>query len=110
MMKHQNFFLMYRKESLSADHALCSELINLEKDLKEILGKIIKSGRTEGIFKDIDEEFCVDLILGSIYGAVHRGIEKSLNEDQKINERENISDFILHGLFSGSYKIMKFFH
>jgi uroporphyrinogen-III synthase len=99
MLKHQNFFLMYRKESLSADHALCSELINLEKDLKEILSKIIKSGKTECIFKDIDEEFCVDLILGSIYGAVHRGIEKGLNEDQKINERENISDFILHGLF-----------
>jgi uroporphyrinogen-III synthase len=98
MLKHQNFFLMYRKESLGADHALCSELINLEKDLKEILEKIIKSGKTEGIFKNIDEEFCVDLILGSIYGTVHRGIEKALNEDQKINERENISDFILHGL------------
>jgi uroporphyrinogen-III synthase len=101
MMKHQNFFLMYRKESLSADHALCSELIKLEKDLKGILRKIIKSGKADRIFRDIDEEFCVDLVLGSIYGAVHRGIEKALNEDQKINERENIYDFILHGLFSG---------
>ena len=43
MMKHQNFFLMYRKESLSAEHTLCSELIVLEKDLKGILRKIIKS-------------------------------------------------------------------
>ena len=101
MMKHQNFFLMYRKESLSAEHTLCSELIILEKDLKGILRKIIKSGKTEGIFRDINEEFCVDLVLGSIYGAVHRGIEKNLNEDQKIYDRENIYDFILHGLFSG---------
>ena len=101
MLKHQNFFLMYRKESLNAEHALCTELIKLEKDLKDILKKIIKSGKTEGIFRDIDEEFCVDLILGSIYGAVHRGIEKALNEDQKINERKNIYDFILHGLFTG---------
>ena len=101
MMKHQNFFLMYRKESLNAENALCSELIKLERDLKGILNKIIQSGKTERIFREINEEFCVDLILGSIYGAVHRGIEKSLNEDQKINERENIYDFILHGLFSG---------
>jgi uroporphyrinogen-III synthase/DNA-binding transcriptional regulator YbjK len=101
MMKHQNFFLMYRKESLSAEHTLCSELIILEKDLKKTLRKIIKSGKTEGIFRDINEEFCVDLVLGSIYGAVHRGIEKNLNEDQKIYDRENIFDFILHGLFSG---------
>jgi len=101
MMKHQNFFLMYRKESLRAEHTLCSELIILEKDLKGILRKIIISGRTEGIFRDINEEFCVDLVLGSIYGAVHRGIEKNLNEDQKIYDRENIFDFILHGLFSG---------
>ena len=101
MMKHHNFFLMYRKDSLSAEHTLCSELIILEKDLKGILRKIIKSGKTEGIFRDINEEFCVDLVLGSIYGVVHRGIEKNLNEDQKIYDRENIYDFILHGLFSG---------
>src|SRR5674476_1675493 len=69
MMKHQNFFLMYRKESLSAEHTLCSELIILEKDLKGILRKIIKSGKTEGIFRDINEEFSVDLVLGSIYAV-----------------------------------------
>jgi uroporphyrinogen III methyltransferase/synthase len=101
MMKHQNFFLIYRKESLSADHVICSELIDLEKDLKEILNRIIKSGKTEGIFRDIDEELCVDLILGSIFGAVHRGIEKALNDDQKITERENVYNFALHGLFLG---------
>jgi uroporphyrinogen-III synthase len=101
MMKHQNFFLMYRKESLSAGNTLCSELITLEKDFKGILRKIIKSGKSEGIFRDLNEEFCVDLILGSIYGAVHRSIEKNFNEDQKVTERENIFNFILHGLFLG---------
>jgi uroporphyrinogen-III synthase/AcrR family transcriptional regulator len=101
MIKHQNFFLMYRKESLSAENVLCSELIDLEKDLKEILRKIINSGKTEGIFRDIDEEYCVDIVLGSLYGAVHRGISQGLNEDQEINEREKIYDFILHGLHSG---------
>ena len=101
MMKHHNFFLMYRKESLNAEHALCSDLIKLEKDLRGILKKIIKAGKAEGIFRDLDEEFCVDLVLGSIYGAVHRGIEKALTEDQKISERQGIYDFILRGIFSG---------
>src|ERR1017187_387677 len=101
MMKHHNFFLMYRKKSLNAEHALCSDLIKLEMDLRGILKKIIKAGKTEGIFRDLDEEFCVDLVLGSIYGAVHRGIEKALTDDQRISERQGIYDFILRGLFSG---------
>jgi uroporphyrinogen-III synthase len=101
MIKHENFFLMYRKESLSAENVLCSELIDLEKDLKEILRKIISTGKTEGIFRDIDEKYCVDIVIGSIYSAVHRGIRQSLSEDQEINEREKIYDFILHGLHLG---------
>ena len=101
MMKYQNFFMMYRKETLNTDYILCAELIELEKDLKETLKDIIKSGKKEGIFRDIDEEFGVDLVLGSIYGSVHRGIEKGLNEDQKITEREKTYDYVLHGLFSG---------
>ncbi|MDR3665928.1 MAG: uroporphyrinogen-III synthase [Ignavibacteriaceae bacterium] len=101
MMKHHNFFMMYRKESLNAEHALCTDLINLEKDLRGILKQIIKSGKNDGIFRNLDEEFCVDLILGSIYGAVHRGIENDLAEEQMISERQGIYDFIMHGLFSG---------
>jgi uroporphyrinogen-III synthase len=101
MMKYQNFFMMYRKESLGTDYILCTELIELEKDYKKILKDIIRVGKKEGVFRDIDDEFGVDLVLGSIYGSIHRGIVKGLNEDQKITEREKTFDFILHGLFSG---------
>ena len=34
MMKHQNFFLMYRKESLSAEHAI---MLRINKNLKRTL-------------------------------------------------------------------------
>jgi uroporphyrinogen-III synthase len=102
MIKYQNFFLIYRKESLRAENVLCSELKELDKDFKETLKKIIKSGKAEGIFRDVDEEFYVEIILGSIFGAVDRGIEQGLNEDQTIYEMEKISDFILHGLNSES--------
>lgn len=101
MMKYQNFFLMYRKESLNAEHHLCTELIDLDKGLRLILIDIIRRGKQENIFRDIEEEFSADLILGSIYGAVHRGIENNVSDDRKITEREKIYDFVLHGLFSG---------
>ncbi|MCL5027768.1 MAG: uroporphyrinogen-III synthase [Bacteroidetes bacterium] len=100
MMKYQSFFLMYQKESLKADHELCSELVGLEKDLKNILHGIIKSGKSEGLFRNIEDGFAVDLILGSIYGSIQRGIEKNFAEDLMITEREKIFDFVLHGLFS----------
>ena len=101
MMKYQSFFLMYQKESLKADHELCADLISLEKQLKELLAGIIRSGKTENLFRNIEEDFAVDLVLGSIYGAVYRGIENKYNDDQMAADREKIFDFILHGLFSG---------
>ena len=104
MMKYNDFFLMYQKESLKAEHELCSELVSLEKELKNILAEIIKSGKNEDFFRTIEEEFAVDLILGSIYGAVYRGIEKSYDNGKMINEREKIFDFVLHGLFTGFEK------
>ncbi len=101
MMKYQSFFLMYQKESLKADHELCADLISLEKQLKELLAGIIRSGKSENLFRNIEEDFAVDLVLGSIYGAVYRGIENKYNDDQMAADREKIFDFILHGLFSG---------
>jgi uroporphyrinogen-III synthase len=104
MMKYQSFFLMYQKESLKADHTLCDELCRLEKELKNILFDIIKSGKTENLFREIEESFAVDLILGSIYGAIYRGIEKNYSEPDMIKDREKIFDFVLHGLFSSFEK------
>lgn len=101
MMKYQTFFLMYQKESLKAENEICSELCILEKDLKNMLKSIIKSGKNENLFREIDEDFAVDLILGSIYGSVSRGIEKRYNEEEMIKDRERTYEFIVTGLFSG---------
>jgi uroporphyrinogen-III synthase len=79
-------------------------LCRLEKELKNILFDIIKSGKTENLFREIEESFAVDLILGSIYGAIYRGIEKNYSEPDMIKDREKIFDFVLHGLFSSFEK------
>ena len=101
MMKYQSFFLMYQKESLKAEHELCSEVSALEKDYRNILEDIINTGEAECLFRKVEKSIAVDLILGGIYGAIRRGIENGYNEEIMSAEREKIFDFILHGLFSG---------
>ncbi len=101
MMKYQTFFLMYQKESLKTENEICSELCDMEKDLKGMLRTIIKNGKNENLFREIDEDFAVDLILGSIYGSVSRGIEKKYSEEEMIKDRERVYEFVVTGLFSG---------
>jgi uroporphyrinogen-III synthase len=101
MLKHRDFFLMYRKESLKDENEFCSDIVVLENELRDILRGIIISGKKEHVFRSIEEDFAIDLIFGSIYAAVERGIDNSFNEDEQISEREKIFDFVLHGLFAG---------
>ena len=101
MMKYQTFFLMYQKESLKAENEICSELVVMEKDLKSMLKTIIKKGKVENLFREIDEDFAVDLILGSIYGSAARGIEKKYDEEEMVKDRERVYEFVVTGLFSG---------
>lgn len=98
MMKYRHFFLMYRKESLNAENDLCAELNSLETELKNIFYRVLNKGKSDGLFRNIDEEFAVEIVLGSLYGAVYRGIENNYDEKQMVSERENVYEFILHGL------------
>jgi uroporphyrinogen-III synthase/AcrR family transcriptional regulator len=101
MMKYQNFFLMYKKESLNSENDFCGQLRNLEEQLKKLLGVIIRTGINEDLFRDVNEEFTANSILGSIYGTVERDINRGLDEEQKKEERERLFEFILHALYSG---------
>lgn len=101
MMKYQNFFLMYQRESLNKENEFCSELLLLQNQLNEIIRSIIKNGIKEKLFRNVDKEFTVSLIIGSIYGAVNRGIEKQFPVRKRKTERESLFDFILHALYYG---------
>jgi uroporphyrinogen-III synthase len=92
---------MYRKEFLKADNEICIEFRLLEKKLNDLLSGIIKNGETKGLFRKIDEDFAVNVILGSIFGAVQRGIDNNIDEQEARKSKEKIFDFVLHGLFSG---------
>lgn len=101
MMKYQNFFLMYQKEYMNAQNEFCDSLRAMSDELKSILSDVIYRGKRENQFRDVDESFTVKLVLGSIFGAVQRGIENKYTGEKLSEERENLFDFILHGLYSG---------
>ena len=101
MMKYQNFFLMYQKEYLNAQNEFCDELRTMNEELKSILSDVIYKGKRESHFRDIEENFAVQIVLGSIFGAVQRGIENKYAGDKLVEEREKVFDFVLHGLYSG---------
>ncbi len=101
MMKYQNFFLMYRKESFNTNSEICSDLIKLEDELNNMLNEIIIKGKKEKLFREIGENFAVQIILGCVYSAVKCGIEKNYSESDMIEEREKLFEFVLHGIFDG---------
>ena len=101
MMKYQNFFLMYQKEYMNAQNEFCDELRGMSDELKSILSDVIYKGKRDNQFRDVDESFTVKLVLGSIFGAVQRGVENKYTGEKLIEEREKLFDFILHGLYSG---------
>jgi len=101
MMKYQNFFLIYQKESLSDDNILSADLIALEKQLANIISGIVVQGKVDGVFRNLDEEFAVSLIIGSVYGAVQRGIENRIGDETRIIERDKVFEFVLYGLYEG---------
>ena len=51
MMKYQNFFLIYQKESLDNDNTLSTDLAALEKQLTDIITGIVVQGKAKGVFR-----------------------------------------------------------
>ena len=101
MMMHQNFFLIYQKESLDNENFFSADLAALEKQLANIITGVFVRGKAEGVFRDVDEKFAVSLILGSIYGAVQRGIENKISDENRKIEGGKVFEFVLHGLYAG---------
>lgn len=101
MIKYRKFFLIYQKESLNKQNTFCEDLLSLEKQIKQLITQIISKGEEEGVFRKVDEEFAISLVLGSVYGAVQQGINNSILHEEAVKEKEQLFDFVLHGLYSG---------
>jgi uroporphyrinogen-III synthase len=102
MMKYQDFFLMYRKETLKAENELCSNIAKMNNQLRSMLKDIILNGIEDKLFRSMDTGFAADLITGSIYASVNRGIEKNYSEEEMRAERGEVFNFIYEGMSSRS--------
>lgn len=103
LMKYQCFFLMYQKENLNASNTICDELRNRNNELREILYEILCRGIENNTFRTVDEDLVTDLILGSIFAAVNRGIRNNYHSETQAEERERIFDFITNGLLNNAH-------
>ena len=102
MMKYNNFFLIYQKESFNKQNEFCEEINILENRLKQLLNDIINRGQEEGVFRKTDIKLTTELILGSLYAAVNKGIEKNYSKERQKSEREKIFNFVLQSLVAGN--------
>ena len=102
MMKYNNFFLIYQKESFNKQNEFCEEINILENRLKQLLNDIISRGQEDGVFRKTDIKLTTELILGSLYAAVNKGIEKSYSKEQQKSEREKIFNFVLQSLVTNN--------
>jgi uroporphyrinogen-III synthase len=102
MMKYNNFFLIYQKESFNKQNEFCKEINLLENLLKQLLNDIISKGQEDGVFRKTDTKLTTELILGSLYAAVNKGIKKGYSKEQQKTEREKIFNFVLQSLVAGN--------
>jgi uroporphyrinogen-III synthase/AcrR family transcriptional regulator len=102
MMKYQDFFLIYRKETLKAENELCSNIAEMQLQLNNMLKEIIGQGIQRNLFRVIDEGLAADLIIGTIYAAVDRGIEGNYSGKDMKFEKEEVFNFIYEGMSSQS--------
>lgn len=101
MCKYQTFFQVYWFQNIKPKNSLCGSIDKLEKKLKLIAREIIDEGKSQNLFKNIETEFVVEIVLSVIFTGVERLMNKRLSAEMKLAEVNKIYDLLLGGLFSG---------
>lgn len=94
LLKYKDFFLIFQRTRLKKQPIKSRTLEANIARLKEMLSNILKEGCEKKVFKDLDICFTADLILGIIYSAVLRNLNRDIHDEQVINEREKLYEFI----------------
>lgn len=94
LLKYKDFFLIFQRTRLKKQKLKSVVLENRISQLKDMLMDILKEGIEKKVFKDINSCFEADMILGMIYSAVLRNINKSIHDPEITEEREILFQFI----------------
>lgn len=100
LLKYRDFFLIFQRTRLKKQPLKSKNLeLNIAR-LKEMLSNILKEGVEKKIFKNLDICFTSDLILGMIYSAVLRNINRDIHDEIVIKEREALFSFIKNSVIA----------
>lgn len=100
LISHKNFFKIYYSH-LSKDDEVINSAVKLKtEELSSLLSDVIYKGKREKLFRDVEEDFAVRLIIGNIFNSVKRSIENNFSDEQLISEKENLFVFILHAIYA----------
>lgn len=94
LLKYKDFFLIFQRTRLKKQKLKSVVLENRISQLKDMLMNILKEGIEKKVFKNINPCFQADMILGMIYSAVLRNINKNIHDLDIVNEREILFQFI----------------
>lgn len=100
LLKYRDFFLIFQRTRLKKQPLKSKNLeLNIAR-LKEMLSNILKEGVEKKVFKNLDICFTSDLILGMIYSAVLRNINRDIHDEIVIKEREALFSFIKNSVIA----------
>jgi len=94
LIKYKDFFLIFQRTRLKKQTLKSKTLETNIARLKEMLSNILKEGVEKKIFKNLNICFTSDMILGMIYSAVLRNINRDIHDEVVIKEREELFNFI----------------
>jgi uroporphyrinogen-III synthase len=100
MSSNNEFFVIYRKELLRADHELCREVVFLKQQLNNLLSEILMRGKKENFFSLFEDNLIADLLLGTIYGAIQRVVDLKYDPTQVALLKKELLEFLLYGILT----------
>ncbi|MCA2005147.1 MAG: uroporphyrinogen-III synthase [Ignavibacterium sp.] len=101
LVSHKNFFKIFSRYIYQDDESL-NPIIKLKnEELNSLLSDILYKGKREKLFREVEEDFAVRLIIGCVFSSAKRCIENNFRDEQLISERENLFEFIINSLYVG---------
>lgn len=106
LLKYKDFFLIFQRTRLRKQQFASKSLEEKINRLKEMIANILNEGIKENMFKKLDVCFTADMILGTIYSAVLRNLEKDIHHEKILHEREALFEFIKNAVLISEPKIL----
>ncbi len=105
LLKYNDFFLIFQRTRLKKQQLKSKSLEEKIQRLKDLLEDILREGVEKKIFKDLNTCFASDLILGMIYTAVLRNINRDIRDPDVVKEREELFNLVKDAVIAIPSKI-----